>query len=327
MVVLIISFTIVFFLLRILPGNPVETYVEMLRSRGVPATFGTQPGAASTIIETFIREYGLEKDPLTQYQLFIYRLFYNGTLGPSFVAFPTPVEVLIYRNLPWSIFLLGLAATISWIIGILAGTLIGWKHGSKIDTGVFTIALVFSQIPYYLLAIILLLLLAYIVPLFPGRGAYSPLLTPKFNIEFILDVLYRATLPALSIIIISACGWLISTRSLVITTLGEDYLLLATAKGLTKHRILTRYVLRNILLPQTTGLALSLGFIVTGSFLVEWIFNYPGIGSLFVLAISLHDFNTIQGIILLTMVSVLSANFLLELIYPLIDPRVALERR
>jgi len=318
-IVLYVSFTIVFFLLRLIPGNPIRIYVDMLRMN-----YGFNP-YSEQVIRKWEEEYGLNQDVFTQYIIFIKRLLSRGSLGPSFLAFPRPVEVLIFRSLPWSIGLLGMSAIIAWILGIIAGVLVGWKRGSKFDSVMFSISLVLSQIPYYLLAISLLLLFAYALPIFPPRGGYSPSVSSSIDLNFLLSVAYHAFLPATSLVAISACGWLISTRALTISILGEDYLILAEAKGLKKSRILIRYVLRNILLPQTTNLALSLGYIVSGSFLVEWIFVYPGIGTLFVNAIRFHDFNIIQGIILLTMFSVLTANLIMDIIYPLIDPRIVYE--
>lgn len=316
-IVLFLSFTAVFFILRIIPGNPIRSYIYMLRSR-----YGYEP-VGDSLIQMFEEMFGLNQDIFTQYIIFLRRLIFELNLGPSFMAFPTPAQELIMRHLPWTIILLSVTTILSWIIGIMLGVIVGWKRGTRFDNFFFTFSLIFSQVPYYIVAVILLLLFAYILPIFPSRGAYAASLT-LFDVNFIISAIQHAFLPALSIILVSMTGWLVSTRALVITIAGEDYLQYALAKGLSNKRILTRYILRNTLLPQTTGLAISLGFIVTGAFLVEWIFVYPGIGALFVNAIGLLDFNVIQGIIMLTMFTVLTANLIMDLIYPLIDPRVAL---
>ncbi|GBC70355.1 Oligopeptide transport system permease protein OppB [Candidatus Calditenuaceae archaeon HR02] len=316
-IILFLSFTAVFFILRLIPGNPIRAYVYMLRSR-----YGFEPIGDRTI-QMFEEMFGLNEDVFSQYLIFLRRLLFEFNLGPSFMAFPTPAQDLIIRHLPWTIILLSVTTLLSWIIGLMLGVIIGWKRGSRFDNFFFTFSLIFSQIPYYIVAVILLLLFAYIFPIFPSRGAYAASLT-LFDVNFVISAIQHAFLPALSIILVSMTGWLISTRALVITIVGEDYLQYAQAKGLSNRRILTRYILRNTLLPQTTGLAISLGFIVTGAFLVEWIFVYPGIGALFVNAIGLLDFNVIQGIIMLTMFTVLTANLIMDLIYPLIDPRVAI---
>jgi len=315
-IILFLSFTAVFFILRLIPGNPIRSYVYMLRSR-----YGFEPIGDKTI-QLFEEMFGLNQDVFTQYVMFLRRLFLEFDLGPSFMAFPTPAQEVIARHLPWTIILLSITTLISWLIGLMLGVIVAWKRDTRFDHFFFTFSLIFSQIPYYILAVILLLLFAYIVPIFPSRGAYAASLT-LFDLNFIASAMQHAFLPALSIILASMTGWLISTRALVISIMGEDYLQYAVAKGLSSSRILVRYILRNTLLPQTTGLATSLGFIVTGAFLVEWIFVYPGIGTLFVNAIGLLDFNVIQGIIMLTMFTVLTANLIMDLIYPLIDPRVA----
>jgi len=241
---------------------------------------------------------------------------------PSFLNFPNSAQSLIMQRLPWSIWFLGLSVLIAWGIGVVAGTLVGWKRGTKFDSAIFTFALCMSQIPPYLVALLLVLGLAYVLGLFPTRWAFSPTMMPTLSLEFIGDVLYHAALPALSNVLVVAFGWLVSTRALTITILGEDYLLFAQAKGLRKLKVMNRYVLRNVLLPQVTGLAMSLGFIVNGFFLIEWIFSYPGIGTLLVQAIPALDYNTIQGIILISIFAVLTANLIIDIIYPLIDPRI-----
>jgi peptide/nickel transport system permease protein len=274
------------------------------------------------VVEKWKAKLGLEGDIFTQYSRYIQNVFLRLDFGPSFLAFPTPVQDLILTRLPWTIALLGLATLISWTIGTLAGTLLGWKRGTKVDSVLFTVALCMSQVPYYIAATLLVLLLAYIFPVFPSRYAFSPGVQIKFSLEFISSVLYHSFLPALSMVLTSAFGWLISARFLTITILGEDYLLFAQAKGLKATRVLNRYILRNTLLPQATGLAMSLGFIVNGAYLVEWIFSYPGIGGLLQYAILLVDYNTIQGIILMSIFTVLTANLIMDLVYPLIDPRI-----
>ncbi|MCS7145974.1 MAG: ABC transporter permease [Aigarchaeota archaeon] len=317
LITLFLSFTAVFFILRLIPGNPIRAYVYMLRSR-----YGFEP-IGDRAIQLFEEMFGLNQDIFTQYLTFLRRLIFELDLGPSFMAFPSPAQELIIRHLPWTIILLTITTLLSWVLGLLLGVIVGWKRGTRFDNFFFTFSLIFSQVPYYIVAVVLLLLFAYIIPIFPSRGAYAASLT-LFDLNFVVSAVQHAFLPALSIILVSLTGWLISTRALVIGIVGEDYLQYAVAKGLSTTRILTRYILRNTLLPQTTGLAISLGFIVTGAFLVEWIFVYPGIGALFVNAIGLLDFNVIQGIIMLTMFTVLTANLIMDLIYPLIDPRVAL---
>lgn len=315
-IVLFVSFTVVFFVLRLIPGDPVTRFVNTMEQQR------RQSQRDLKIIAEWKRKFGLDQDLFTQYVSYVRRVFLEFDFGPSFVTFPTPSSALIMRALPWSIALLGLATIIAWILGLVVGTFIGWRRGGKLDSYVLNLALCMSQIPYYLLALLLLMVLAYSLRWFPTRWAYSPALTPGLNLEFILDVLYHAALPALSLVLTISFGWMISTRAMTITVLGEDYMLFARAKGLKRWRIVNRYALRNILLPQVTGLAMSLGFVVNGFFLIEWFFTYPGMGHLLVYAMRVMDYNTIMGVTITSILTVLGANLIVDVIYPLIDPRI-----
>jgi len=242
--------------------------------------------------------------------------------SPSLVRFPTPAQTLILRALPWTIGLLSLSVVIAWIAGVLIGGLLGWRRDLPGSEFLTTVSLALSQVPQYIIALALIFLFAYTLTWLPSRDAYPANVSPGLTLDFFLGVFRHGILPALSIVIVSATGWIISTRSLIVSILGEDYLLYAQAKGLSPRRIFTQYALRNALLPQLTGLAISLGFIVNGAILVETLFNYPGLGSLLVGAIQALDYNTAQGIILISIISVLTANLVLDLMLPLVDPRI-----
>jgi peptide/nickel transport system permease protein len=259
-----------------------------------------------------------------QYVRYLSNVFLRFDFGPSFINFPTPAINHIARALPWTLGLLGVSTILAWSLGFLAGGLVGFRRNNPISSGLTNVALVISQIPPYFVALALLFFFAYGLAVLPTRGAYSASLRPSLTPEFIGSLVRHALLPALSVIAVGVAGWLLSTRSLVISILGEDYLRFAEAKGLHRGYILGRYVLRNAMLPQVTGLALSLGFIMNGFYLVEIIFNYPGIGTLFLQAIGLLDYNTVQGVVLITIAVVLTATLLIDLILPLIDPRVKL---
>ena len=314
---MLVAFSIVFFFLRLIPGDPVSRFTRQIEDRYAYRIENTQE-----IIDEYKRKFGLEGDLLTQYISYLRRVFLEFDFGPSFLNFPNSAQSLIMRRLPWSIGFLSIATVLSWVIGLIAGTLVGWKRDTKIDSALLTLALCMNQIPYYLVALVSVLGLSYMLGIFPMRGAFSATLTPTLSLEFVADVIYHATLPALSLILVSSFGWLISTRALTITILGEDYLLFAQAKGLKKLRMMNRYVLRNVLLPQVTQLGMSLGFVVNGFYLIEWVFTYPGIGTLLVQAIPTLDYNTVQGIILISIFTVLTANLIIDAIYPLIDPRI-----
>jgi peptide/nickel transport system permease protein len=312
-----ISLSAFFFFLNLVPGDPVTRYVQELEAR-----YGLTTPVSEEVIKEYKEAFGLDKDLFGRYIFYMKRLIFNFDFGPSFVAFPKPAFELIMDAFPWSIGLLGVTIIVSWVLGILLGTLLGWKRESKGASFVLVSGFIISQVPTYLLALILVMIFSFTLGIFPMGGAYSPLIERGFNLRYILDLIYHAFLPAMSLILVYTFGTMISQRALVINILGEDYIKLAEAKGLEDNRIIKRYILRNTLLPQATGLAMSLGFIVNGFFLIEWIFNYPGVGRLFMTAIREMDYNVLMGITVNTMFWVLTANFIIELLYPLIDPRI-----
>jgi peptide/nickel transport system permease protein len=199
---------------------------------------------------------------------------------------------------------------------------LGWRRGTRFESSTSTVALVLSQVPVYLMAILLATLFVYMVTVFPSGGAYDPNIKKAFSLPFIWSVIRFALLPAISMILVYVPGTALGQRALIINLLGEDYMKLAEAKGLPGRKLVNRYILRNTLLPQATSLALSLGFIVNGFFLIEWIFRYPGMGRLFVASITSYDYNVLLGIGVTSMVIVLLANLIIEFLYPLIDPRI-----
>jgi peptide/nickel transport system permease protein len=314
-VFLAISFT--FILFRLMPGNPIGMLIATMEQQ-----YSWKIPGMEKIINEYKRMFNLEGDIFSQYICFLKELILNRNLGPSLINFPKPAQDLIMAALPWTILLLTLSTVVAWGLGTIIGSICGWRRGTKLDAYITSLALYMSQVPYYFVAIILALILCYILSIFPKGGAFSIASTPSLSLEFILDVIKHAFLPSMSIVLTSLFGWIISMRSLVIMVLGEDYLLFAEAKGLKRRRLFTRYVMKNCLLPQVTGLALSLGFVVSGSVIVESVFLYPGIGLLFSRALGLMDYNVITGCALLIIVSTLTANLLIDLLYPLIDPRV-----
>ncbi len=317
LVSLAVAITVTFFFFHLIPGNPIQAYITSLQEN-----YGYNAPVSNQLIIHYEKEFGLQGTLWHQYVLYLRNVFLRGNLGVSFISFPTPAQRLIAQALPWTIGLFGVAVIIAWSIGILAGMALGWFRRARAAQWLATLALIFSQIPYYLLALGLVFTFAYGMAILPARDAYSASLTPGLSFTFIMSVARHAILPACSLILIAVCGWLISTRSLIVSILGEDYLTYAQAKGLRQGRILRQYALRNALLPQLTALAISLGFVVNGAYLVEYVFNWPGIGYLFVSALGQMDYNVLQGIVLISIFSVLTANLLIDLTLPLVDARV-----
>jgi peptide/nickel transport system permease protein len=297
------------------PGDPLGALSLKLAQVG-----GNLGGKA--LVEEYSRRFGLDKSPPEQYVAYLRQLA-QGDLGYSIAVFPTTVGDLVKQAIPWSVGLLLVTTLISWTLGSIIGGIVGWG-GSRTRAlrALFPVALVLYTIPYYILAIILVFLLAFLWPIFPLSGAYSPGNQPSLTPAFVLDLLRHAILPALSIVLVSLGWWFLSMRSLIVSVKGEDFITWAEAKGLPPGRIFWAYAFRNALLPQATGLALSLGQIVSGALVTETIFGYPGLGYLIFSSIKSLDFPVIQGSILLVIVSVALVNLVLDLSYPLLDPRI-----
>jgi peptide/nickel transport system permease protein len=311
------AFTITFFLFRLLPVNPIDSWVRSLE-RQYAKTIATGP----EMVNYYKEQFGLNGTLLEQYVRYMYNVIFKQDLGPSFINFPTPVQDLIMQRLGWTLFLMGTSIAISWILGLLLGLIAGWfrdKRWSGVLTN-FSIAL--SQIPAYLIALFLVLFLGYQFGWFPTRGAYDAQYAVGLNGPFLLSMLWHSILPIASIVLVTVAAWILSTRSLIITLLGEDYLHYAEAKGLRTSNVMRRYGLRNTMLPQATALALTLGAALSGQLLVEVLFVYPGLGELLSRAIQYFDFNAIMGIILLSIFSVMTASLIIDLLIPIIDPRI-----
>lgn len=305
-----------FFIPRLIPGDPISALLAQMAQHGEIVSGGTE------IIEAYKEQFGLNGSWLEQYVRYLWSLV-RGDLGPSIMAFPTTVQELLVTAIPWTMGLLLVATVISWLLGNLLGAIVGWRRESKTNSTIVLLSLGLNQIPYYFVALLLVFFFSYNLPIFPSSGGFSLIGGRPEGMALVWDILYHATLPALSIVIASVGFWVITMRSMILTTLGEDYILLAEAKGLKRQVVLLKYALRNALLPQAAAFGIALGFVMNGSILTETIFNYPGIGALLLSAIGNLDYNLLQGILLLTILAVLTANLILEMLYPIIDPRIS----
>ncbi len=315
LITVFLAVTIVFLVPRWLPGDPLSSvYAKMA---------GVGGGSVSEqLVAEWRSRFGLDQSTFDQYVSF-WRELFKGNLGYSIASFPTRVTFLLKQALPWTIGLLTFTTLVSWLLGSLLGALVGWSGGkSRVLNAFVPIALVLYTTPYYILAILLVFLFAYRWAVFPLSGAYTLGANPEWSWHFAKDVIQHGALPALSIILVSLGWWFLSMRSLIISEQGQDYILWAEARGLPRRRIFWAYAFRNALLPQTTGLALSFGHILGGALITEVIFAYPGLGYVTYNSILALDFPVIQGTVLLLIVSVSIANLAIDLIYPLIDPRI-----
>jgi peptide/nickel transport system permease protein len=310
-----LSITVVFIVPRLVPGNPLgAVFLNMAQAGGNVG--------ASELVAEYERMFGLDQSLWTQYVRFLRELA-RGNLGYSISSFPSEVSFMLRRALPWTIGLLTVTTLLSWALGSILGAVAGWRGRRSALTRVMVpAALILYTTPYYILAIILVFLLAFQWPIFPLSGAYSRGLQPGWNVPFLLDMGRHAMLPALSIILVSLGWWFLSMRSLITGLKGEDYILNAEAMGLKEQRIMWGYAFRNALLPQATGLAIAFGHVVGGALITEVIFAYPGIGWLIFNSIKGLDYPVIQGGVLLIIISVAVANFAIDCLYPLIDPRI-----
>jgi peptide/nickel transport system permease protein len=315
-----IGTTIIFIIPRLAPGDPITAMVSRMSAQAGRVENSDQ------IIEAWRARFGLDAPMYIQYLRYLRNLL-TLNLGYSLAFFPTEVEELVGRSLPWTLGLLGLATLLSFIIGNAVGALLAWRRTPGLARALLPLTLTFTAIPPFMLGILLLYLLAFNLEWLPFAGAYGRGLQPAMNLEFILSVIKHGTLPALAIVVTTMGFWALGMRGMMITTDGEDYMVLAQAKGLRPGRIFWRYGVRNSILPQVTALALSLGAIAGGAIIVEYIFTYPGMGYLLYQGIINADYTLIQGIVFILIVGVAIAVLILDLLYPLIDPRITYETR
>lgn len=315
-VVIFIGISVAFIIPRLAPTDPVQTTLNRLTAYG-----SMNPEAAEKLEKTLADLYGLKGSIFEQYIRFWQRLL-QGNLGPSLTMFPTPVIKVIAISLPWTAGLLTISTLVAWVLGIFIGTLTGYFSGKKWTQFLDAVIMCIYPIPYYIMALILVMLFAYFLPLFPLMGGTGMGLKPSFSWTFITSVLKHGFLPAVSLIAITT-GWrFLSQKALTSTVVASDYVSYAEAAALPPRKILLQYVMRNTLLPQITDLALSLGIIFSGALITEYVFSYPGIGQVLYTAILQGDFNLMMGITILSVVGIATAALIIDLIYPLFDPRV-----
>jgi len=312
------ALTLTFVFIRLIPGNPIDALVTQMEIQGQYGGVDT----STQIVEFYEEEFGLNGSIPEQYVSYLNRVIIHQDFGPSLVSYPVPATELIARALPWTIFLVGMSVIMGWLFGVVAGCAVGWARKSRWSGWVTNFCLVTANIPDYFFALWFVFIFAYALDWFPANGAYDASLRPGFTWPFISSMFYYAALPIASSVLVRATDWLISTRSLVVNILGEDYLTYAQARGLKNKNILTRIVMRNTWLPQIAGLGISLGGIVGGNILIENLFRYPGIGTLMVEATALKDVNTMMACLSMMIILVLSANLIIDLLLPIIDPRV-----
>jgi peptide/nickel transport system permease protein len=313
-VVIVIGVTLAFVIPRLLPGDPVEQTLARVTSNT-----SIDPRAIESFRNALADLYGLQGTPIEQYFRFWGRLL-QGDLGPSLGAFPTPVTTIIRNGLPWTIGLLVSSIVISWVLGMILGTLAGYFPGRLWSQVLDKVLITIYPVPYFIVALTLVIIFTYYLPVFPMVGGASG--RPGFTWPYIRSILSHAFLPALSLVLGGTAFRYLIAKAMSSTIISSDYVGYAELAGLPKRKIIFGYVMRNSLLPQVTDLALSLGALFEGALITEVVFSYPGIGFQLYTAILQSDFNLIMGVTLFSIIGIATAVLLVDLLYPLIDPRV-----
>ncbi len=313
--------TLNFFLPRLTGGDAAQAVFQKLAARG--------PVSPATLQALEI-QFGLNNhDPIwVQYMNYLGQLL-RGNLGVSTSYYPAKVTDIIGQTLPWTIGLLLVSVVLSFVLGSFIGVFMAWKRGTAFDSILSSVMMFFYSILYPALALVAVYFLGFSLRWFPFSDGYDTSLFPNgptFSIDFTMSVIYHAILPALTLVISTIAGWMLTMRNSMITTLSEDYILMAQAKGLSHWRVMFAYAARNAILPSVTGFAIALGSVLGGQLLVETVFNYPGVGFALFQGIQGQDYALTDGILLLVVLSTVVVNFVVDLLYAALDPRVRQER-
>ena len=315
LLVIFIGVTTVFFVPRLMPNDPVEAMIGQMTSNAGSMS----PEAVEQMRESMNSLFGLDGSVMHQYLDFFKRVVISHDFGPSLSAYPTPVMQMIARALPWTLGLMLTTTVLSWLIGNLIGLLAGFRKDKPLSKFLEGIAILMYPIPYYIFALLLIMFFCYLLPVFPlsyvvqGEG---------FNWVHIKSILWNCFLPALSLILVGFGWWVISMKTMVSNANEEEYVKFARLKGLHEGRIMRRYVMPNVMLPQVTNLALQIGGIFNGALVTEILFGFPGLGSLIYQGILQSDYNLIMGTITISVISVALTTFVIDLLYPFLDPRI-----
>ena len=308
--------TVNFFVPRLSGQDPVKEKLLQLAMQT-----GYVPAGIIEMSQEYEKRFGLDRPLWVQYLSYV-RDVSRFDLNYSISNYPRKVSAMIAESVPWTIGLLATATVLSFTIGTLLGAFLGWPRAPRWLSYLMPPLMAFHAIPFFLLGLIFMYLFSFRIRLLPMFGGYTTGTFPGLNLAFVVDVVRHAILPAFSIILVAAGGWALAMRGMMVTVQGEDYVIFADAMGLKPRTIFLHYAIRNAILPQITALALSLGYVVSGAVLVEVIFAYPGIGSVLYNAIREADHFLIQGIIFCVIVTLGLTLLIVDLLYPLLDPRI-----
>lgn len=310
--------SLIFFLIRLMPSNPVDVYIYELITQ-YSLSYDEARDQATALFA-----FDVDQPLLQQYAEYLAQLS-QGNLGTSLRSPGTPVLDIITTFLPWTIFSVGIGLLLSFTLGVFLGMIMAYKRDAWWEPILSGLASMLSSIPSYIIGIVLLVFLGVywgLIPIHQMRGSRSPGVEIGFTVEFIKDIFFHASLPIATYVLATIGSWILSMKSSTMSTLGEDYVTVARARGLPESRITTAYVGRNAMLPLVTQLLISIGFIVGGSILIESIFVYQGIGFRLLESLNTRDYPLMQGIFLIITISVVISNLLADFVYGWLDPRV-----
>jgi peptide/nickel transport system permease protein len=306
-----VSLTLNFALPRAMPGDPVSAMIGRMHGKFSPEQ-----------IEALRKTFGFTNGPILQQYFDYLSHALRGDFGLSISAYPAKVSAIISSALMWTVLLGAVTLVLSFVLGTGLGVIVGWRRGGWLDSVLPSLFNFIGSFPYFFLAMLALFVLGFVFKWFPMNHAYSDYLSPGWTWAFAASVAYHLVLPAGTVILVSVGGWLIGMRSTMIGVLAEDYIIMAEAKGLPQWRVMFQYAMRNAILPNFTQFGMSIGFILGGLILTELVFSYPGLGFYLVRSVETHDYPLMQALFLLITLAVLAANFIVDLLYVRLDPRV-----
>ena len=312
--------TLNFFLPRLGGENPVAQKLMQTAALG-----GNLHAGMHEMVEEYQAKFGLDRPLWSQYLTYLAdtsRFDFNYSIA----SFPRKVVDMILEGLPWTIALLAVTTAIAFVVGNLLGALLAWPGAPGWLQYVMPPLMALTAVPFFLLGLMLVYVVGFSLQWLPIYGGYTAGSIPQWSLAFAIDVVEHAILPSLAIILGSIGFWALGMRAMMVTNLGEDHVVFAEAKGLQRRTIFFHYGVRNAMLPQATALALVLGQLVSGAVLVEIIFGYPGIGTVLFQAIKGSDFFVVQGIVFILIIAIGLATLILDLVYPLLDPRIVYRR-
>ena len=306
------AMTLNFFIPRFMPGNPLQALEARTRGKVSPAA-----------LESILSSFGYKPNAGLLPQYFTYlKDMVSGQWGESIgLSLGEPVRTIIFQALPWTLGLIGLTTVIAFLLGNVVGIVAGWRRGGAIDSWLPSTLVITANLPYYWIGMLLILLFASTLNWLPPDFNYDPSIVPGLSPGFLGSVVQHAVLPSLTLLITSVGGWILTMRNNMITTVAEDYVRMARAKGLADRKIMFGYAARNAMLPNISGFAMSLGFVLSGSVLVEYVFNYPGLGYQLLNAVDNNDYPLMQVLFMLYTIAVLVALLAADFFMVWLDPR------